>query len=402
MKIGMVLDHYFPPDDRVEKEAQALIGSDNEVFLLCLRRNFREKSEINYKGVTLYRIYIPYGIIKKLRALTNTIFNFYPYLWAFFINKMVKRHQIDVLHIHDLYMFSSAFTYKKISDNKIPLIGDLHENFAEGLKHYKFSNSFPGNILISIKKWEKSEIEWSHKMDHILTVIEEAAKRYQSLGIPPEKIHVVANYVDIDEYLSQHVIAEITEKFKNYFNLTYTGAFDLHRGLEGVVNSLPGLLEEGSDIRLVLAGGGSNEKNMMEQAKNLGVFDKIFFEGWQKRKNFYSYIKASDICLVPHLKTVHTDNTIPHKLFHYMLLKKPVIVSDCTPLSRIVRDADCGLIFQSNNVEDFIIQVKKLYNDPEMRERFGENGYKAVHNKYNWDFTKLELVNLYKKIAVSS
>jgi hypothetical protein len=85
-----------------------------------------------------------------------------------------------------------------------------------------------------------------------------------------------------------------------------------------------------------------------------------------------------------------------------MLLKKPVIVSDCTPLSRIVRDADCGLIFQSNNVEDFIIQVKKLYNDPEMRERFGENGYKAVHNKYNWDFTKLELVNLYKKIAVSS
>ncbi len=399
MKIGMILDHYFPPDERVEKEARALISSENQVFLLCLRKQLYEKSEIVFNGIILNRIFIPYWIIKKLRALTNTIFNLYPYLWAYFIKKFVKRYQIEALHVHDLYMFSSAFIVRNLSDKKIPLIGDLHENYVEGLKHYRFSNTFPGNILISIKRWEKSEIEWSLRMDYILTVIEEAARRYESLSIQKEKIQIVSNYVDTEEFLSQKDNPEITAKFNNNFTLVYTGAFDLHRGLESVIKALPETIKRGSDICLVLVGSGKNAKDMMDLAKNLSVFKNVLFEGWQKRENLFSYIKASDICLVPHLKTVHTDNTIPHKLFQYMLLKKPVIVSDCDPLVRIVEESDCGLVYKSNQPDKLASCIHHLYQDQSLRQKMGENGYNAVIEKYNWKIGQNNLVKLYKDIA---
>lgn len=395
----MVFDHQFPPDERVQKEAQALISSEHEVYLLCIRKNLRAKSEALFDGITLNRIYIPYWIIKKLRALTNTVFNMYPHLWAYFIKRFVKRNEIEVLHIHDLYMFSSAFYAQNKSYKKIPLVGDLHENYVEGLKHYQFANSFPGNILISIKKWEKKEIEWSLKMDHILTVIEEAATRYESLGIPKNKINIVSNYVDTKEFLSLEDLPEIRAKLNEYFTLVYTGAFDLHRGLESVIKSLPELVKHCPDIRLVLVGSGKNMKDLKVLAKNLGVDQKVFFEGWQKRENLFSYIQASDICLVPHLKTVHTDNTIPHKLFQYMLLKKPVIVSDCDPLVRIVKDSNCGLIFKNNQPTELAKCVLQTYQNQNLAQEMGENGYKAVIEKYNWKTGQNQLVKLYKNIA---
>jgi glycosyltransferase involved in cell wall biosynthesis len=282
---------------------------------------------------------------------------------------------------------------------KIPLIGDLHENYVEGLKHYRFANSFPGNILISIKKWEKAEIRWSLKMDHILTVIEEASKRYESLGIPKEKIHIVSNYVDSGEFLSQNENPEIMTKFDNKFTLVYTGAFDLHRGLEIAVRSLPEAIKKGFDIYLVLVGSGKNTQDLMNLANNLHVIKNVFFEGWQKRENLFSYIKSSDICIVPHIKTVHTDNTIPHKLFQYMLLKKPVIVSDCDPLVRIVKESGCGLVYRSNKPDELAECLNTLYLNRSMRENMGKMGYNAVMEKYNWEIGQKSLVKLYRDIA---
>lgn len=394
----MVLDHQFPPDERVQKEAQALISSEHEVYLLCIRKNLRAKSVVVFDGITLNRIYIPYWIIKKLRALTNTVFNMYPHLWAYFIKRFVKRNKIEVLHIHDLYMFSSAFYAQNKSYKKIPLIGDLHENYVEGLKHYKFSNSFPGNILISIKKWEKKEIEWSLKMDHILTVIEEAATRYEALGIPKNKINIVSNYVDTKEFLFLKEIPEIRAKFYEYFTLVYTGVFDLHRGLESVIKSLPELVKHCPDIRLVLVGSGKNMKDLKVLAKNLGVDQKVFFEGWQKREYLFSYIKASDICLIPHLKTVHTDNTIPHKLFNYMLLAKPVIATNCNPIKRILEETHSGLVYESNSASDLAEKIIYLNKRPDLMEEMGTNGKSAVFNKYNWDNTAGNLIKLYKNL----
>ena len=395
MKIGMILDKEFPPDMRVENEIIAFKNAGFDVYILSL--NFGSKTEFdNFHGATIKRVTKSKFWIKKLRALTNTIFNFYPNFWAKHIIHFVNEYDLDVLHIHDLYMVGAGLIANR--KLKLPLIADLHENYVEGLKHYRFANSFPGNILISIPKWKRKEIEWCNKADYLITVIDEAVGRYKSLGIPEEKITVVANYVNQDEFLKVKDNNKILNKFKSKFIITYIGGFDIHRGIESVVKAMPEVIKECPDSKLILVGKGKNFKELIKLSQNLKVEKYISFEGWQPPYNLPSYIKASNVCLIPHLKTVHTDNTIPHKLFHYMLLEKPVVATNCNPIERIVNETKCGLIYKSGDVKDFADKVIKLYKNEKLRKEMSENGKKAVVEKYNWENTSKNLIELYEKI----
>ncbi len=391
----MILDKEFYGDMRVENEVMALTKAGFNVFVYSFSYNGKDSVE-NFHSAAIVKFSVSKKIIWKLRGLTNTIFNFYPTYLTNLFKKRIKNDNINVLHIHDLFLLPVGLKLKKIFP-EIKLVGDLHENYVEGLKYYKFANTFPGNILISIPKWEKSEIEWCKKYDHIITVIDEAVERYAKLGVPKNKINVVANYVNSNSFLETNKNSSI-EKKESAFSALYIGGFDIHRGLESVVKAIPKIIEEIPNFKLILVGRGRNEQDLKNIAEKLNVSKHISFEGFQKPKFLPKYIKSADVCLIPHLKTVHTDNTIPHKLFHYMILGKPVLASNCNPIERIIKDAKAGLIYRSNNEKDFAEKFLELYKNPQSLIEMGENGIEAVKTKYNWEQTSENLINLYKKI----
>lgn len=397
MNIGMVLDKEFYGDMRVENEVQALSTAGFKVFVYCFTFDGKYKED-NYYGATIINIPVNRKFIRKLRALTNTIVNLYPTYLARLIKKYIVKHSIKTLHIHDLYLFEVGLKLKNNFPN-LQLVGDLHENYVEGLKSYKFANTFPGNLLISIKKWEEKEKEWCGKFDYLITVIEEAVDRYKSIGIEEQKINVVANYVNPESFLNVEDDKNIINRLNKKFTLLYIGGFDIHRGLESVVKAVPKIINVIKDFHLVLVGRGKNENDLKNIAEELNVSQHITFEGFQKASGLPSYIKGSSICLIPHLKTVHTDNTIPHKLFHYMILEKPVVASNCNPIERIIKEANCGLIYESNNENDFADKVIELYKNESLQNEFGINGKKAVEEKYNWNTTSKNLIEMYNRIT---
>jgi len=154
------------------------------------------------------------------------------------------------------------------------------------------------------------------------------------------------------------------------------------------------------NFKLSLVGSGRNLSDLKEFASEQKIENFISFEGWQKPLMIPSYMMQSDICVIPHLKTAHTDNTIPHKLFQYMLCKKPIISSDCAPIERIINETKSGLIYKSGDHNSFTKAVIQLYENPDLRKSFGINGYNAVRSKYNWTNTANNLIELYKKIEL--
>lgn len=396
LNIAMVLDNEFSDDLRVKNEVMSLSDAGFNVHVFCHNYGSKQATE-TYLNAKIIRINASLKLIKKMRALTNTLFNFYPYYWAFHLNRLIKKYNINVLHIHDLYMFPAGFIVKK-RGMKLKLVGDLHENYPEGLKHYKFANTGMGKLLISIPKWEKAEIKWINKLDYAITVIEEAVVRYSNLGIKKDLFTVLPNYVNIPTFTSDLIDNEILKKHENNFVISYVGNFDSHRGLESVVKSIPKVMSEIPNVKFVFVGGGRNEPELRELISKLDVSDNISLEGWQKSSKLSSYIQASDICLIPHLKTNHTDNTIPHKLFQYMYHEKPVVASNMSPVERILLESNAGLIYQSNNHNDLSAKILTLYRDESLRQKMGSNGRRVVLEKYNWDAAGKELVALYKNI----
>ena len=391
----MILDNEFTGDLRVENEVIALQNAGHEVFLLCLNYGSKKNHE-KFHGAEIFRISISKFVKKKLVGLNNTIFNLYPIFWSIYIKRFIVQNNIEVLHVHDLWMLNSAF--KANEKFNLPIVSDLHENFVNALNHYRFANTFPGNILISKKRWERCEIEWTNKADKIITVIEEAVARYKTLGIAEEKISVVPNYVNLESFLADPIDEGIINKFKDNFMVTYVGGFDVHRGLESSLRSVPKIIEVVKNLKFVLVGTGINFGELVKLSKELKIEQYVSFEGWQPHEKLSSYIKASDICLVPHLKTVHTDNTIPHKLFQYMIFEKPVVASNCTPIERIINETGAGLTYNSNDENDLASKVIMLYNDPQLRNELGLKGKEAALEKYNWDKAALNLIDVYKKL----
>ena len=123
------------------------------------------------------------------------------------------------------------------------------------------------------------------------------------------------------------------------------------------------------------------------------------FEGWQPQARLKSYILGSAVCLVPHLRTPHTDATIPHKLFHYMYFGRPVVVSDCRPLARIVRETEAGLVYPAGDPKALAEALVTLAGDRARAEEMGAHGREAVLKRYNWDVTVRGLIEMYRTLS---
>ena len=81
-----------------------------------------------------------------------------------------------------------------------------------------------------------------------------------------------------------------------------------------------------------------------------------------------------------------------------MLLEKPVIATNCNPIERIINETKSGLIYKSGDAKDLADKVIQLYKNEKLRKEMGENGKKAVIEKYNWENTSKNLIELYEKI----
>jgi len=109
----------------------------------------------------------------------------------------------------------------------------------------------------------------------------------------------------------------------------------------------------------------------------------------------------AQVGLVPHVKSAHTDSTVPHKLFQYMVRRLPVIVSNCTPLKRIVYSAGCGLVYQSGDSQSLADCLRDIHQDPVAAKKMGEAGYAAVKEKYNWEKAGECLLGVYDELVKS-
>jgi glycosyltransferase involved in cell wall biosynthesis len=79
-----------------------------------------------------------------------------------------------------------------------------------------------------------------------------------------------------------------------------------------------------------------------------------------------------------------------------MALAKPVVVSDAKPLVRIVTECRCGEVFVSNSPGSFaeaVVRTRSIGGD------YGENGRRAVFEKYNWEISSKPLITLYETLA---
>lgn len=393
MNIGMIYQAEYPPLERIEKEARSLTRAGHKVFLLSNNYGRFPQSEEAVDELWVSRIKPNFKNKKLCKILKFPVF-LNP-LWALQLLGFIKKHHIEVLQVVDIPLSLMAIGCAKWFH--IPVVLDMWEHYPELLKgsskvewgRYIYKN-------YKVAEWvEKITIK---TVDLILTVVEEQKERLATLGANPDKIFVVSNTVDLETFLNFEIKpTPVMDEYKDYYKLLYIGGFQTERGLDQVIKAMKYVAREIPRVQFILAGEGHYENYLKELVQKENVAQYVKFVGWVKFQEIPSYILQSDLCLVPHVYNEFINTTIPNKIFQYMALGKPVLVSHARPLARIVREADCGFVFESGNIHDLAEKIIAAKNAN--LARLGRNGKAWVEKKYNWNETSKNLIHAYDSLA---
>ena len=226
MKVLMVLDEEFPPDVRVEKETNSLIKAGYEVDLLCYTRTSKKPKE-RFRGSDIYRINIS-PLVYKYKALALLLPHYFNF-WKRHLQELLSTKSYDLIHFHDLPLAKVCIEAGK--KFKLPVIGDYHENRPEIMKMYHHVRSFPGNLLISTRQWEKYQEKLTPQLDQLILITPEAREQYRKkYNIPENKISIVPNYPDVKKLKSYRIEQTIVKKYRNKFGIVYFGDTGRRRG----------------------------------------------------------------------------------------------------------------------------------------------------------------------------
>jgi len=113
------------------------------------------------------------------------------------------------------------------------------------------------------------------------------------------------------------------------------------------------------------------------------------------------YLEESDIGVACFHSTPAESDALPVKMFEYMAVGLPVVVSDFAILRRIVEPAGCGLIVEPGpgNAQQIAAAIRRLVDDPDLRRRMGQAGVQAVKEKYSWQNEATVLIAEYDRIS---
>ncbi|MCZ7637769.1 MAG: glycosyltransferase [Verrucomicrobia bacterium] len=90
------------------------------------------------------------------------------------------------------------------------------------------------------------------------------------------------------------------------------------------------------------------------------------------------------------------------KLWEYMAVGLPVVISDFPHLRELVGRLDCGLVADPASPRAIADALRRLHDSPAERARLGQNGRRAVQEEYNWENQERKLLELYGRLLPPS
>jgi glycosyltransferase involved in cell wall biosynthesis len=152
------------------------------------------------------------------------------------------------------------------------------------------------------------------------------------------------------------------------------------------------LIKKNSCIHLVFVGSTPPDQNhflikLNEMISEFNIGNNVTIVDFQK--NIWQIYDAIDISVVPSIEPEPFGLVATEA----MLSNKAVIAANHGGLCEIVIDNETGLFFEPRNVDDLAKKIEQLVLNPDLREKYGNNGNKRVKDVFSTE----QYVSLFEK-----
>ena len=263
--------------------------------------------------------------------------------------------------------------------------------------HLRFFRTFTKNFMSFVEGLLIS------RMDGVLTVDSRNGwlKRFYQRWTP--NVEVIWNVPSkLDDPVDQDVHT-LAKEYSGRKVVAFIGNLKDKKGLSIAILTAARVSAKHPDSLFLFIGsmrGDENEIKTLIRANNLE--DHIRFLPWLPYGEMLAHLQHSKVGLalyqnVAHYPLVSAGNG--RKFFSYMQAGIPIIGPSFGEVGLAVRLAECGILVDTEKVNEVAMAINELLDRPETAARMAMKGRKAFLEHFNWEKEEQKFLSLVEKIA---
>ncbi|MES2831342.1 MAG: glycosyltransferase family 4 protein [Pseudomonadota bacterium] len=297
----------------------------------------------------------------------------------------VRQHRPDCLYErYNLFLPAGIWISRRY---KLPMLLEINAPILEERAKYD------GLSLKRLGRWSQ-KYAWCNA-DRVLPVTRVLADVVASYGVTPERISVIPNGINSNRF--KPVSTEAAKKalgLQGNVVLGFTGFVRDWHGLDKVVDMIA-KDPPNSSRTLLIVGDGPARPALEQQAKTLGISERVRFTGIIDRDDVSRYVAAFDIALQPSVVAYAS----PLKLFEYLALGKAIIGPAQPNIEEILTDGHNAVLFDPVDPASMPEVIDRLCADPLLRQRIAENARRTIaEQKLTWLGNAQKVVELFEQM----
>lgn len=312
-----------------------------------------------------------------------------------FLNSLIKKegYSFDLACVHDWLSCISGLIIK--NESKIPVVFHVHST------EWGRSGDTGSEVVSHLER------ATGQNADAIVTVSNAMQDDLVKHGWPQNKINVVWNGVDPDEYNPKGCKKEDVSKVRMNYGipedwnmLLFLGRLTWVKSVKNLIQALPMVLKDYPKTKLVILGKGEEQSDIIEMANRLGVKDNIVYRfDFVPEDERILHYAAADMCIFP---SVYEPFGIVS--LEAMSMAKPVVVGARGVVGfreQVVSSGpdQNGLHVNGEDPSDIAWAIRETLSDPQRAQLWGENGRKRVIEYFTWRKAAEQTLETYKNVT---
>src|SRR5688500_6221802 len=358
----LILSWEYPPivegglARHVRKLAEQLVAQDHDVHVLTRGGGRLDARELRH-GVNVHRVREPDFPKDDLDAFIS---------WVDHMNEdmraagaeLVDEIAPDLVHSHDWLVAGAARQLARAAG--VPWLVTVHA--TEYGRHQGWVDKHPQSHIHAVER------RMVRGADRVITCSHYMRRHVADVfGIPAKKVTAIANGIDPSDL---QPVADLPKLRARYVHpderlILLVGRLVYEKGFHLALDALPGLIKRLGNVRFLIAGSGTAEAELKEQAQRLGLMEHGSFVGWTGDDELHSLYRIADLCLVPSI----------YEPFGLVALEAmasgcPCIVADTGGLREVVPGGGrVGLRFRPKDSKSLGRMAEQLLTDDALRDR---------------------------------
>jgi glycosyltransferase involved in cell wall biosynthesis len=329
-------------------------------------------------------------VIDRLRRAINLFNDTISY---FLIKKLLRQLKPDIVHTHSakagiLGRFAGYSLKGEWAENLPAVVHTIH-----GLAFHPYQSAALNKFYIAVEK------SAARRTDFFISVADAMTAQATAAGIGrPEQYVTAYSAIDEDDFLEP-----ISQQRRNDFRRKYGISEDavvlvtvarlfMLKGHDYIIESAKELSKRFASCVWLFVGDGNLSEHYNQQARELGLTDKIKFTGLLPPGQIPLAIQSSDVLVHCSLRE-GLARTLPQA----MLCGRPAISFDVDGAREVVNE-NTGRLIEPKNVGQLINACAELIENDSLRKRLGVQGRESVKEKFAPDTMVDTIEEVYRKL----